>query len=202
MAVPHIYLAGDLVFRPGALEIFARLKAICAEHGLHGVAPFDGQDAVKGLPPGFATIMRIVQADRDLMDQCDAGIFCLDPFRRAADMDAGTAVEIGYMAAQGKPMEGYTTDGRGYPDKVASYWQAAWGQPLRARPDDGSDIGSGSLEDGDGMLAHSEGMVQNGMVEGFIRMSGGSIAVDADFYAAFRQAAQALAARLAANLPR
>jgi nucleoside 2-deoxyribosyltransferase len=52
------------------------------------------------------------------------------------------------------------------------------------------------LEDEDGMLAHSEGMLQNGMVEGFIRQSGGTIAVNADFFVAFRNAAAALAARL------
>jgi len=195
MSPPRIYLAGDLVFRPQAEAIFAELKAICADYGLEGMAPFDGQDAVKGLLPGFETIMQIVRADKALMDLCDAGIFCIDPFRRSADMDPGTAVEIGYMMARGVPLEGYTVDGRDYPTKVSAYWRAAWGSELRQRAG-ASEIGSGSLEDTDGILAHSEGMAQNGMVEGFIRLSGGDIAVDADFFTAFRRAALAMSRRL------
>lgn len=193
--LPSVYLAGDLVFRPNALVLFERLKAICAECGLEGVAPFDGQAEAKLMPPGRETILAFVRADRDLMDQCDAGLFCVDPFRRSADMDPGTAVEIGYMHGLGKPMEGYTVDGRLYPEKVEAYWQGAWREPLRARTEDGAPA-SGSMEDPDGMLAHSEGLYQNGMIDGFIGFSGGEISVDANFYEAFRKAAKRLAERL------
>jgi nucleoside 2-deoxyribosyltransferase len=193
----RVYLAGDIVFRPDAIEIFARLKTICRDAGLQGLAPLDGQDAVLGLPPGEATIMAVVEADRDLMDQCDGGLFCLDPFRRAADMDPGTAVEIGYMFAQRKPLCGYTVDGRDYPAKVAAYFADAWRAGLRDRPPLAQGGSSGSLEDPDGILVHSEGLVQNGMTEGFIRLSGGRVFADADFDEAFRQAAAHLATLLA-----
>ncbi len=189
----RIYLAGDLVFRPDALSRFERLRAICRSEGLEGVTPLDGQADLHGLPPGEATIMAIVAADRSLMDSCDAGLFCLDPFRRAADMDPGTAVEIGYMFAQGKPLCGYTVDGRPYPAKVAAYFAEAWDATLRDRPPLAQGGSSGSLEDADGMLVHSEGMVQNGMTEGFIRLSGGRVFADPDFDQAFRQAASYLA---------
>ena len=56
---------------------------------------------------------------------------------------------------------------------------------------------SGSDEDPDGMLVHSEGLVQNGMPEGFIRLSGGRVFAAGDLFAAFRLAAADLAARLA-----
>ena len=190
----RIYLAGDLVFRPDALVIFDRLRAICRSVGLEGVAPLDGQADLQGLPPGEATIMAIVAADRDLMDGCDGGLFCLDPFRRAADMDPGTAVEIGYMFAQGKKLCGYTVDGRDYPAKVAGYFTDAWHAALRDRPPLAQGGASGSLEDPDGMLVHSEGLVQNGMTEGFIRLSGGRVFADPDFFEASRQAAVHLAA--------
>ena len=193
----RVYLAGDIVFRPDAEAVFDRMRAICRDLGLEGVAPFDGQAAVQGLPPGEATILAIVAADRDLMDRCDAGLFCLDPFRRGADMDPGTAVEIGYLFAQGKPLAGYTTDGRPYPEKVAGYMRDAWGLPLRPRPTTGATGGqSGALEDADGLLVHSEGMVQNGMTEGFIRLSGGRVRVHPDLDEAVRLAAADLAARL------
>ncbi|ATU73019.1 hypothetical protein SXCC_02388 [Gluconacetobacter sp. SXCC-1] len=192
---PRIYLAGDTVFRPGAADLFRTMKAICARAGLEGVCPFDGQAEVDDLAPGAQTSLLIARLDRDLMDGCDAGVFCLDPFRRAADMDPGTAVEIGYMAAQGKKLAGYTVDGRPYPQKVAQYRRAAWGDSLRERKGNG---GSGTTEDADGLIVHSEGMVQNAMTEGFIRLSGGEIAVDADLLTAFGLAITNLASRLRA----
>lgn len=189
----RVYLAGDLVFRPGAAALYDRLRALCGELGLHGVAPLDGQAGLQNLPPGEATIMAIVAADRALMDSCDAGLICLDPFRRSADMDPGTAVELGYLFAQGKPLCGYTTDARPYPDKVASYFAKAWNAPLQPRATTGPGASSGSLEDADGILVHSEGLLQNGMTEGFIRLSGGLVCSHPDLFAAFRAAASHLA---------
>ena len=192
-----MYLAGDIVFRRKPDAIFDRFKAICEDHGLEGLAPLDGQLELHGMRPGTQKIMAIVAADRDLMDRCDAGLFCLDPFRRAADMDPGTAVEIGYMFAQSKKLEGYSVDARAYPDKVADYFVQAWQVELRDRPTEGGSA-SGSREDPDGMLVHSEGLLQNGMTEGFIRLSGGDVATDPDLFAAFRIAATRLAGRLLA----
>ncbi|AXY23736.1 Nucleoside 2-deoxyribosyltransferase [Komagataeibacter saccharivorans] len=185
----RIYLAGDTVFRPDAQDLFRAMKAICADAGLEGVCPFDGQADIDALAPGAQTSLLIARLDRDLMDGCDAGVFCLDPFRRSADMDPGTAVEIGYMAAQGKKLAGYTVDGRSYPQKVAAYRAAAWGDTLRTRNGRG---GSGGMEDADGLIVHSEGMVQNAMTEGFIRLSGGNVAVDPDLLTAFGKAIENL----------
>ncbi len=192
----RIYLAGDTVFRPDADAAFARMRATCRGLGLLGVAPVDGQADLAGLPPGEATIMAIVAADRDVMDSCDAGLFCLDPFRRGADMDPGTAVEIGYMFAGGKPLAGHTSDGRTYPEKVAALVRDRWGGALRQRAASGAGGTSGDLEDPDGILVHSEGMVQNGMTEGFIRLSGGRVFAHPDPDEAFRMAAADLAGRL------
>lgn len=191
-----VYLAGDLVFRPDAVAIFDRLRAICASLGLKGVAPLDGQLDLAGLPPGDAVIMEIVKADRALMDRCDAGLFCLDPFRRAPDMDPGTAVEIGYMFAQGKPLAGYTTAMQDYPARVEAYFREVWRAPLRQRARLGLGGSSGGREDPDGVLVHSEGFTQNAMTEGFIRLSGGRVFADPALEAAFRLAAEDLARRL------
>ncbi len=177
----RVYLAGDIVFRPDAAKIYAGLRDICREVGLQGVAPIDGQMTLAGLPPGEAMIMAIVAADRDLMDGCDCGLFCLDGFRRAADMDPGTAVELGY-----------TADPRFYPEKVKTYFATAWQADLRPRPPSRS-AASGTLEDPDGILVHSAGMLQNGMAEGFIRLSGGRVFAHACLETAFRLAAAHLA---------
>ncbi|MCQ9154361.1 nucleoside 2-deoxyribosyltransferase [Acidomonas methanolica] len=196
---PKIYLAGDLVFRRDALALFARLKTICAACGLEGLAPFDGQKEAMGLPPGRETILKIVAADRALMDGCDAGLFCIDPFRRSPEMDPGTAVEIGYMLALGKPLEAWTTDPRPYAEKVDHYWRAAWALPLAPRPPMRDAPASGALEDPDGMLVHSDGMLQNGMVEGFISFGGGVVSTAPACETAFRKAATRLAQRLGAG---
>ncbi|EPX73725.1 nucleoside 2-deoxyribosyltransferase [Schizosaccharomyces octosporus yFS286] len=193
VAQPKVYLAGDLVFRPNAYALFEELKAICRQVGVVGMAPFDGQEEVEDMEPGIATSLAIATLDRKLMDFCDAGIFCLDPFRRGPDMDPGTAVELGYMSAQGKPLAGFTVDGRTYPQKVQAYRKDAWGDELFPRVSKG---GSGSLEDADGLIVHSEGMVQNIMVEGFIRMSGGIVGIHDSIHEAFRIAITALAQNL------
>jgi nucleoside 2-deoxyribosyltransferase len=189
----RVYLAGDIVFRRDGETIYAGLRDICRELGLQGVAPIDGQVALAGLPPGEATVMAIVAADRKLMDECDCGLFCLDGFRRAADMDPGTAVELGYMFAQGKKLCGYTADPRLYREKLSAYFAAAWQGTLRRRPSVPGTVASGTLEDPDGMLVHSEGMLQNGMAEGFIRLSGGRVFGHPQLQAAFRLAAAHLA---------
>lgn len=188
---PKVYLGGDLVFRKDATQLFKAFKEICLAVRLHGVSPFDGQDEVEALPPGKDTSLLIAQLDRDLMDGCDAALFCIDPFRRAADMDPGTAVEIGYMAAQNKPMAGYTVDGRFYHEKVQSYFEQAWHMPLTKVA-----AQEGNRErwlDADQMIVHSEGLLQNAMVEGFIRQAGGDIAIAEDILGAFRAAASDLA---------
>lgn len=190
-----VYLAGDLVFRPNALALFERLKGLCAEEGLEGIAPFDGQADARALPPGRETILAFVRADRTLMDDCAGALICIDPFRRSADMDPGTAVEIGYLLGIGKPMEGYTTDGRSYREKVGAYWRDAWNGNLSLRPSCDAPS-SGAEEDPDGMLVHSDGLMQNGMIEGFIGFSGGTVAVDNNFEIAFHHAARRLARRL------
>ncbi|MBF0861330.1 hypothetical protein HKD22_04250 [Gluconobacter kanchanaburiensis] len=193
-----VYLAGDLVFRKEAILLFEKLKSICFEYGLQGVAPFDGQAEARSLSPGRETILAFVDADKELMESSVAGLFCIDPFRRSSEMDPGTAVEIGYMLGLQKPMEAYTVDGRPYSEKVSDYWRDAWGNYLHNRlPSDAP--ASGSLEDPDGMLVHSEGMLQNGMIEGFIEMAGGQVAIDTDFFEAFRKACQRLSKRLYQN---
>lgn len=191
MNYPKVYLGGDLVFRKNAQHLFKVFKEICLAVRLQGVSPFDGQDEIEALPPGKETSLLIAQLDRGLMDECRAALFCIDPFRRAADMDPGTAVEIGYMAAQNKPMAGYTVDGRFYHEKVQSYFEQAWHTQLTEEQSQKG--GKIRWLDADGMIVHSEGLLQNAMVEGFIRQAGGDIAIANDILTAFRAAAFDLA---------
>ena len=51
------------------------------------------------------------------MNKCDLIIANMTSFR-GPSMDVGTAFEIGYMTAQGKPVWGYSLDGRLYCDRI------------------------------------------------------------------------------------
>jgi nucleoside 2-deoxyribosyltransferase len=189
LAVPRVYLAGPMVFMPEPDALFAHMKRICSAHGLEGVSPLDNQIGLEGVPAGHALAERIVAADIRLMHALDGGLFCLDGIRRGAEMDAGTAFEVGYMAALGKKLAGWTRDGRDYPQKVASYF----GSPLQPAADNAQGGTSGSLRDPDGLLVHSEGCVQNAMVHIGIERAGGTVSAHADWDVAFAAAAAQLA---------
>ena len=115
-ARPRVYLAGPDVFLPNAREIGARKVAICAELGLAGVFPLDGEIEIDGLT-AFEQARRIALGNEALMRSCQAVIANLTPFR-GASMDAGTAFEVGYMRALGRPLFGYTNTASDYADRA------------------------------------------------------------------------------------
>jgi nucleoside 2-deoxyribosyltransferase len=137
-----------------------------------------------------------VKADIELMNSADAGIFCLDSFRRGPEMDPGTAFEIGYMHALGKPLAGWTRDPREYPARVREFFADVFGMPLSVSATSGTGARSGALRDPDGILVHSEGCLQNGMVHVGIELSGGTIFKNPDWLIAFSAAIESLSFRL------
>lgn len=104
-----IYLAGFDVFHPQALAQGERLKALCAQHGHLGLYPLD-----HALPPGLAgpaAARWIYDANCALIRRADAVLANLNNFR-GHEPDSGTAFEVGYATALGKPVLGYLDDGR------------------------------------------------------------------------------------------
>ena len=193
---PRVYLAGPMVFAPEPSAIFARMKELCREFALIGVAPLDNQLGLEHLLPGKQLLEQIVIADMALMDRLDAGIFCLDGFRRGPEMDPGTAFEVGYMKALGKPLAGWTTDTREYPDRVAGFFRDVFGENLTPALAGAVGGTSGLLRDPDGILVHSERCVQNAMVHVGIELTGGAVVADRDWERAFRGALGSIAARV------
>lgn len=191
-----VYLAGPMVFYADPPAIFGRMKEICALHGLEGHAPIDNQMGLQGAQADENLMLNIARADFELMDQCDAGLFCLDPFRRCPEMDPGTAVEIGYMYAQGKPMAGWTTDARLYPDKVSAFLKDCFDEVPRVSGANEEGATSGALRDAEGLLLHSAGMMQNLMTQGAIELIGGRVCAASDWEKAFANAAQYLVQQL------
>jgi nucleoside 2-deoxyribosyltransferase len=108
-----VYLAGPDVFFPDAMAVGRRKKEICSRYGLTGFFPLDSgiNEAadVTGVPPS----MQIFRGCITMMEETGAIIANLTPFR-GPSADAGTVLELGYMAARGKICAGYTNRRDGY----------------------------------------------------------------------------------------
>lgn len=102
----RIYLAGPEVFLPDARVIGAAKCRLCDEMGFEGLFPLDASLDLIGLAKPEAA-RRIALANEALMRSADAAIANLTPFR-GPSMDAGTAYEVGFMRALGKPVLAYT----------------------------------------------------------------------------------------------
>jgi nucleoside 2-deoxyribosyltransferase len=185
-----------MVFDRDPAAMFDRMKTLCVAVGVAGVAPLDNQIGLEGIAPGKDLLERIVRADIALMDSLDAAIFCLDGFRRGPEMDAGTAFEVGYMKALGKPIAGWTRDTRPYPQRVADYFRTTFGEGLAQTAAGRVGGTSGLLRDPDGVLVHSENCMQNAMIHIGIELAGGVVAADADWERAFSRAVASVAEQI------
>lgn len=159
---PTVYLAGPAVFHPAARHLFDYLKEVCARHGLVGVAPLDGLD---GLSDGQQAAA-IRRANIDKLNRCRAVIACISPFR-GPGADSGTAWEMGYAEALGKPVVAWSEDSRHYLARVE-----------HDRDDDGRVFCRQH-----GMLVEDFGLVDN------LMLAAGPHPVQPDFEAAVRLAA-------------
>lgn len=102
----RIYLAGPEVFLPDAKAIGRAKVEAAAAAGFEGLFPLDavldfgGQDKL-------AQALRIGRGCEDMMRRADLLIANLTPFR-GVSMDSGTAYEVGFMRALGRPVLGYS----------------------------------------------------------------------------------------------
>lgn len=166
MTVRRIYLAGPDVFLPDAPAAAARKKEMCRAHGFEGAFPFDAVLDFSRLTPRQKA-MRIYSSDVALMDSCDICVAHMTPYR-GPSMDVGTAYEMGYMRAQGKPVLGYTNVVGDIFERTAAF--AGGRDRLRLRD-------SGVHEDPDGMMIEGMGMADNLMLDGGVISSGFEVEV-------------------------
>ncbi len=157
-ARPRIYLAGPEVFLPNALDIGREKARLADEAGFDGLFPLDQSLTLVGLSPADKA-SRIYQADRDMMLGCDLAIANLTPFR-GVSMDSGTAFEVGYMRALGKPVLGYTNTPIDYRGRAELF---------RARGIPPGDF------DGADLMIEDFGLTENLMIEMGIVASGASV---------------------------
>ena len=123
-----IYLAGPEVFLADPLGIAAAKKRMCAEFGFVGVFPMDSEVETSSAAPTPQKARLISLANEGLMQGCDVLVANCTPFR-GVSMDSGTAFEVGYMRALGRPVFGYTNVAGDYADRARTFValpQAPW----------------------------------------------------------------------------
>ena len=115
-----VYVASPLGFSLPTRIFYTRtLLPALAANGLEVLdpwaAPFDDLSVALAMPPGpgrvralAAANTRLADRNRALLDRCRAVFAVLD----GPDVDSGTAAEIGYAAALGKPVTGWRSDVR------------------------------------------------------------------------------------------
>ena len=163
--MPAIYLAGPEVFFPDVAEVAARLKTLCAAHGLTGLFP---TDALRPADGDISTARAIYLGNVALIDRSNAVVADISPFR-GAGMDPGTAWEIGYAIARGLPVFAYSRDLRPYAERVGPAGRGPRG-PV----------------DADGLLVEDFGLVENLMITESV------VAVDRDAEVAIARCAAML----------
>jgi nucleoside 2-deoxyribosyltransferase len=152
------YLAGPDVFLQDAARIAASKRRLCAKYGVIALCPEDADPSARR---GTALVARaIAAANEALIRRCDFVIANCSPFR-GLSLDPGTAFEIGYARALGKPVFGYSSELASYRGRALRYRRL--GDPL------GTDAKRSRIED--------FGLADNLMIatnlRGLVRRQGG-----------------------------
>jgi nucleoside 2-deoxyribosyltransferase len=154
----RIYLAGPEVFLPNAMVVGGAKAEMARQAGFEGLFPLDQQLGLDGLPK-LEQARRISLANEALMRSCDLLVANLTPFR-GVSMDSGTAFEVGFMRALGRPVLGYTNVRGDYRRRAEAF---------RARG-----ISPGDC-DAPGFEVEDFGLAENLMIAIAILESGGSV---------------------------
>jgi len=166
---PTCYLAGPGVFHPAAKALFEYLVEVCDKQGLRALIPVAPDPAISN-PADQAAAIR--HGNTALIRASDVVIACVSPFR-GPGADAGTAWEMGFAEALGKPVVPWCEETKVYVERV---------------PHDRDPDGRLFCKQ-HGMLVEDFGLVDN------LMLTTGAIPVQPDF-----DAAVALAAKLVVRL--
>ena len=105
-----IYLAGPDIFRPDVDDWIANARELCRQHGFEALTPFDH---------GETEPRKILNGNLELIRKAQIVVANLNPFR-GFEPDSGTAWEIGFALALGKPVVAYLADVRPLAEKLSA----------------------------------------------------------------------------------
>lgn len=155
-----VYIAGPEVFFPNGSEQMARKGQLALDYGFYPSTMAEDALDPNGVTP-FAFGCQISAANEKMMREADLVIANLTPFR-GISADIGTAFEVGFMCALGRPAFGYTNTAKLYFDRLSDdYYQ---GQS--------SKDANGIIRGSDGLMIEDHGMVDNLMLDGGIEALG------------------------------
>lgn len=127
-----VYLAGPDVFSPDARQRLNTKERICEQLGLIPLNPVDNDGEVPEDSPQKQALA-IYRGNLAKMEQSHAILANITPFR-GPHMDPGTAFEIGFFIARGKPVVCYSESIEDLADRVLSWsnqGRTQTGQELR-----------------------------------------------------------------------
>lgn len=116
---PRVYLAGPEVFLPDAKAIGRAKVEMAAEAGFEGLFPLDAVLDLAGVDK-LTQAGRIAGGCENMMRRADLLIANLTPFR-GVSMDSGTAYEVGFMRALGRPVLGYSNVAGDYRSRAEAF---------------------------------------------------------------------------------
>ena len=100
----RLYLAGPEVFLPNAAEYAERQRELCRKYGFIGLHPMDNNIDITDT--SYHTAVKIYRGDVNQIRGCNILVANCKSFRGAL-IDDGTAYELGFGNALGKPSYGY-----------------------------------------------------------------------------------------------
>ncbi len=154
--MPVVYLAGPDVFLPNPVTRAEAMRRICRRHGLEAISPLDPVPGQRSDPAIAGDPHALAARNEVHIRRCDAILANLTPFR-GPGADPGTAYEIGFGRALGRPVFGYATVAGDHASRV------------RALP------GSSSTRDASGLAIEDFGLFENLMISCAIASTGGFV---------------------------
>jgi nucleoside 2-deoxyribosyltransferase len=115
-----VYLAGPDVFWPEPEKLAGEMKRICLDAGFEAVFPLDATITFEKDELGPSKARKIFEANTALIRSCQGVLANIQPFR-GPSLDVGTAWEMGYAHALGKPVVAYWCGEYDYKDKALEY---------------------------------------------------------------------------------
>ena len=169
MTIYRIYLAGPDVFLLDAAALAEKKRSMCDDYGFVGISPVEDEPHEPDLSEleKRERALRLAKANQDAIGACHLLIANLTPFR-GPSADPGTAYEMGFARALGRPVFGYTNVAGSLLDRMQREYGARITRGAAHR-----------FEDANGMNIENFACFDNLMLFGAVEGGGSPVIVNA-----------------------